>query len=92
MSITRYNYHIAQATTSSLGQLCTQLGGYLATLHMLQVTMGERDNKEEMQGIIDNFTFSSLWLSCVGSVLSLISGQYLSFTTQHGDSLTIGQR
>ena len=91
----RLDFQLSQATTSSLGQFCIQFGGYLVILFIMETgkrISGDQDSQEKIQEKIDNFSFSSLWFSCLGSGLSLTVGQYSAFKIQHGYDLTLGQR
>ena len=91
----RFDFHVSQATISSLGQFCVQLGGYLVILYIMQagkIISPDQDSREKIQDKIDSFTFSSLWFSCLGSGLSLTVGQYSALMIQHGHSLTLAQR
>ena len=67
----------------------------MVILYLLETLKGlslENDTQETIQAKIDEFSFSSLWFSGLGSALSLIVAQYTAFKIQHEHDLTLGQR
>lgn len=93
--LSRFDFHISQATTSSLAQFCVQLGGYLVILYLMETgkrTTPDQNIQEKIQEKINSFYFSSLWFSCLGSALSLTVGQYSALMLQYEYGLTPGQR
>ena len=61
----------------------------LETLFRLGVDTGY---KETVRSKIEEFRFSALWLSGVGSGLSLCTAQYSAFKIQHEHDTTVGQK
>ena len=61
----------------------------LETLARLGVDQGTR---ETVQTKIDEFRFSSLLLSGLGSAVSLCTAQYSAFKIQHEHDTTVGQK
>jgi len=93
--LARYDFHLSQAVTASLPQFCLQFGSYMVILYLLETLKGlsvDKATQETIQEKIDNFAFSSLWFSGLGSALSLIVAQYTAFKIQHEHDITLGQR
>ncbi|XP_023340990.1 uncharacterized protein LOC111711003 isoform X2 [Eurytemora carolleeae] len=93
--LSRYDFNIASATTSSLPQFSIQFSAYIIILYMLETLKGlsiDQATKEQIGGKIEEFSFVSLWFSGIGSALALIVAQYSAFKIQHEHSLTLSQR
>merc|ERR1719225_1859634 len=93
--LARYDFHLSQAVTASLPQFCLQFSSYMVILYLLETLKGlsvDKATQETVQAKIDEFSFSSLWFSGLGSALSLIVAQYTAFKIQHEHDLTLGQR
>jgi len=93
--LARYDFQLGQAVTASLPQCCLQFSAYMMILYMLETLKGSTPDEETLDLIqkkIDNFTFSSLWFSGIGSGVSLVVAQYTAFKIQHEHGLTLGQR
>ena len=91
----RYEFQISSAVTSSLSQFCVQFGSYLLILYMLETLFRlgvDTGYKETVRSKIEEFRFSALWLSGVGSGLSLCTAQYSAFKIQHEHDTTTTQR
>merc|ERR1719244_324526 len=93
--LARYDFQMGQAVTASLPQACLQFSAYMMILYMLETLKGFTKDQETLdliQNKIDNFSFSSLWFSGLGSGLSILVAQYTAFKIQHEHGLTLGQR
>ena len=93
--ISRYEFQIVGAVTSSLCQFCLQFSSYMLILYMLETfarLSGEKGSRETVQQKIEEFRFSSLWMSGLGSGLSLAVAQYSAFKIQHEHDTTLSQR
>jgi len=93
--LARYDFQLTQAVTASLPQFTLQFGAYMLILYMLETLKGlsvDKATQDTVQEKIDNFAFSSLWFSGLGSALSLIVAQYTAFKIQHEHDLTLSQR
>ena len=91
----RYEFQISSAVTSSLSQFCVQFGSHMLILYMLETLARlsvDQGTRETVQTKIDEFRFSSLWLSGVGSAVSLCTAQYSAFKIQHEHDTTMAQR
>ena len=91
----RYEFQISSAVTSSLSQFCVQFGSYMLILYMLETLFRlgvDQGYKETVRTKIEEFRFSCLWLSAVGSGMSLCTAQYSAFKIQHEHDTTSSQR
>jgi len=93
--IGRYDFNINQASTASLLQFALQFSSYILIIYMLEalkITRESKSSKEEIQGKLDEFGFSSLWFSGFGSLMSLVVAQYNGYKIQHEHCMTLSQR
>ena len=93
--LARYEFQILGAVTSSLCQFCLQFSCYMLVLYMLETLAhinAEKGTRDIVRNKIEEFRFNSLWMSGVGSGLSLCVAQYSAFKIQHEHDTTIGQR
>jgi len=93
--LARYDFNISSAITSSLTQFTLQFASYTIILYMLETLKGlsvDQATKEHIETKIEQFSFSSLWFSGVGSGVALVVAQYSAFKIQREHDLTLRQR
>jgi len=81
--------------TSSLPQFSLQFAAYIIIIYMLETlkySKVDQATQDQIQEKLDEFSFTSLWFSGVGSAVALILAQYTAFKIQHEHCLTFPQR
>jgi len=93
--LSRYDFNISSAITSSLPQFSLQFAAYTIIIYLLHTLKGinsDEDLRSTIDEKLEEFSFSSLWMSGIASAIALIIAQYTAFKIQHEHCLTLAQR
>jgi len=93
--LSRYDFNISSAITSSLPQFSLQFAAYTIIIYLLHTLKGlsvDEDVRNEIDEKVEKFSFSSLWMSGIASAIALIVAQYTAFKIQFEHCLTLSQR